>query len=88
MQSKTSLISNLLEDVRVNLETLGEQKAVIDHVAERLARLEFVMQEAQNTLRNLQQERELAERIEESIKQLRARTAAKPDETRKPAASA
>ena len=27
-------------------------------------------------------------RIEESIKQLRARTAAKPDETRKPAASA
>jgi chromosome segregation ATPase len=88
VQSKTSLISNLLEDVRVNLETLGEQKAVIDHVAERLARMEFVMQEAGNTLRNLQHERELAERIEESIKQLRARTAAKTDEVRKPAASA
>jgi hypothetical protein len=87
VQSKTSLISNLLEDVRVNLETLGEQKAVIDHVAERLARMEFVMQEAQNTLRNLQHERELAERIEESIKQLRSRTAAK-SEDRKPAASA
>jgi len=88
VQSKTSLISNLLEDVRVNLETLGEQKAVIDHVAERLARLEFVMQEAQNTLRTLQHERELAERIEESIKQLRTRTAAKSDDARKPAASA
>jgi hypothetical protein len=46
------------------------------------------MQEAQNTLRNLQHERELAERIEESIKQLRTRTAAKADEPRKPAASA
>ena len=87
VQSKTSLISNLLEDVRVNLETLGEQKAVIDHVAERLARLEFVMQEAQNTVHNLQHERELAERIEESIKQLRTRTAAKSDD-RKSAASA
>ena len=30
VQSKTNLISNLLQDVRVNLETLGEQKAVID----------------------------------------------------------
>ncbi len=75
VQSKTNLISNLLEDVRVNLETLGEQKAVIDHVAEKLARLEFVMQEAQNTLRTLQHERELAERIEQSIKQLRTRSA-------------
>ena len=32
------------------------------------------MQEAQNTLRMLSQERELAERIEQSIRQLRART--------------
>jgi hypothetical protein len=46
------------------------------------------MQEAQNTVRNLQHERELAERIEESIKQLRSRTAAKTDEARKSAASA
>ena len=71
--AKTNLISNLLEDVRINLETLGEQKAVIDHLTEKLARLEFVMQEAQNTLRMLNHERELAERIEQSIKQLRSR---------------
>ncbi len=80
VQSKTSLISNLLEDVRINLETLGEQKAVIDHVGEKLARLEFMMQEAQNTLRTLQHERELAERIEQSIKQLRTRTTTKPED--------
>ena len=68
-----------LEDVRINLETLGEQKAVIDHVGEKLARLEFMMQEAQNTLRTLQHERELAERIEQSIKQLRTRAATKDE---------
>ena len=58
--------------MRINLETLGEQKAVIDHVAEKVAQLEFMLQEARNTLRTLQHERELAERIEQGIKQLRA----------------
>ena len=40
----------------------------IDHIIDRLAKLEFVTVEAQNTLRMLSQERELAERIEQSIK--------------------
>ena len=71
---------HVLDDVRVNLETLGEQKAVIDHVAETVARLDFMLQEARNTLRTLQQERELAERIEQGIKQLRTRTAAPAEE--------
>ena len=75
VQAKTNLISNLLEDVTVNLETLGEQKSVIDHLTEKLARVDFTMQEAQNTLQTLKHERELAERIEESIKQLRTKTA-------------
>ena len=65
----------LLEDVSVNLETLGEQKSVIDHLTEKLARIDFTMQEAQNTLQTLTHERELAERIEQSTKQLRTRTA-------------
>ena len=64
----------MLDDVRINLETLGEQKAVIDHVAEKVAQLEFTLQEARNTLRTLQHERELAERIEQGIKQLRSKT--------------
>jgi hypothetical protein len=48
---------------------------VVDHTAEKVARLEFVLQEARNTLRALQHERELAERIETNVKQLRAKTA-------------
>ena len=85
VQSKTTLITNLLEDVRVNLETVGEQKAVVDHIIDRLAKLEFVTVEAQNTLRMLSQERELAERIEQSIKQLRGRAGANPEEGRQSA---
>ena len=71
---KANAIVHLLDDVRINLETLGEQKAVVDHVAEKVAQLEFMLQDARNTLRTLQHERELAERIAQGIKQLRART--------------
>jgi hypothetical protein len=61
----------MLEDVRLNLETLGEQKAVVDHVMDNFNRLTEKVQEAQTTLRSLQTERELAERIERGIKNLR-----------------
>ena len=74
METKANAIVHVLDDVRINLETLGEQKAVIDHVAEKVAQLEFMLQEARNTLRTLQHERELAERIEQGIKQLRSKT--------------
>ena len=73
IEVKTQMITNLLADVRVNLETLGEHKSQVDHLSEKLARLDFMTQEAQNTLKTLQRERELAERIEQGIKQLRAR---------------
>ena len=75
VQAKTNLISNLLEDVSVNLETLVEQKSIIDNLTEKLARVDFTMQESQNTLQALKHEREMAERMEKSIKQLRAKTA-------------
>ena len=74
VQLKTNVIINMLEDVRINLETVGEQKAVVDHVMETFTRLTETAREASSTLRALQGERELAERIERSIKQLRART--------------
>ena len=45
---------------------------------------DFTMQEAQNTLQMLKHERELAERMEKSIKQLRTKTA-KADHPRKAA---
>jgi hypothetical protein len=66
----------MLQDINVNLEMLGEQRAVVDHVGEKLARLDFTLQEAHNTLRALQREREMAERIEQSIKALRTRSGA------------
>jgi hypothetical protein len=85
VQARATLTANLLEDVRVNLETVSEQKAVVDHLTERLATVQFVMQEAQNTLRLLNQERELAERIEQGIRQLRARTVSDKAEGQKTA---
>lgn len=72
VQTRANAITNLLDDINVNLEMLGEQRAVIDHVGEKMARLDFMVQEAQNTLRALQREREVAERIEQGIRSLRA----------------
>jgi hypothetical protein len=74
VQLKTNVMSHMLADVRLNLETLSEQKSVIDHVIENLAGLNEMVQGAQATLKALQTERELAERIERGIKQLRAKT--------------
>ncbi len=76
VQSRANTITHMLGDINVNLEMLSEQRAVIDHVGEKLARLDFTVQEAQNTLRALQREREVAERIEQGIKALRARAEA------------
>ncbi|HSC01193.1 MAG TPA: hypothetical protein VLE45_14845 [Burkholderiaceae bacterium] len=75
VQSRADGIKHLLDDIHVNLEMLSGQRAVIDDVGEKLARLDFTVQEAHNTLRALQRERELAERIEQGIKALRARRA-------------
>ena len=74
VQLKTNVIVNVLEDVRVNLEMLSEQRAVVDHVVESMARLNETVQSAQATLKALQTERALAERIERGIKLLRTKT--------------
>jgi hypothetical protein len=70
------VIVNMLQDVQVNMETLGEHKAVLDHVMETFSRLSEMASEAQATLKALHTERELAERIERGIQQLRVRTSA------------
>ena len=74
VQTRADSVTHMLGDMNLNLEMLGEQRAVIDHVGEKLARLDFTVQEAQNTLRALQREREVAERIEQGIKALRSRS--------------
>ena len=75
VQLKVGVITNLLEDVRVNMESVGEQRAVLDHVMENLTKLNDMVASGQSTLRALQAERELAERIERGIKALRSKTA-------------
>ena len=82
VQLKVNVITGMLADVRVNLETVGEQKAVLDHVLEGLATLSERVSEAQSTLRSLQAERELAERIAAGIKSLRSRTTITDDRKR------
>jgi DNA-binding transcriptional LysR family regulator len=84
--SLSDRIVNMVEDVRINLETLTEQKAIVDHVVESLAKLSTLVQEGQTTLRALHAERELAERIERGIRQLRAKST--PEEGKRSAASA
>ncbi len=74
VETRANAITHMLGDINVNLEMLSEQRSVIDHVGEKLARLDFTVQEAQNTLRSLQREREVAERIEQGIKALRTRS--------------
>jgi DNA repair exonuclease SbcCD ATPase subunit len=69
LQSKATLIE-LLEAVRTNLATVNEQKAMVDRLNERLANVQFVIQEAHQTLQMLNQERELVERLDDSIRQL------------------
>jgi len=84
VQAKTNAIVHVLDEVRINLETVGEHKAVVDQLAEKVAQLEFLLQEARNTLRTLQHERELAERIEQGIKQMRSRSSV-PEEGKRTA---
>ncbi len=73
VQSKTEMIANLLEDIGANLDMVAAQKAQIEYVSDQVARLEFSVQQSQNTMRALHQERERAERVEEAIRQLRTR---------------
>jgi hypothetical protein len=54
----------------------------MDHVMSNFNRLSEMVREAQSTLRALQGERELAERIERSTRQLRAKTAGGEDAKR------
>jgi predicted nucleic acid-binding Zn-ribbon protein len=78
VQARTASISHMLGDIQIHQERLNEQRVVIDQVGERLARLDFTLQEAQNTLRALQRERDASERTEQSLKALRARSVVRP----------
>jgi chromosome segregation ATPase len=74
----------LLDDVRLTLDTVSEQKAMIDHVTETLAKVDDVIVEAKGTTRALQAERKLAQRIVEKVRNIHARAGADIQEVAEP----
>ena len=62
-------LANVISDVEANLENLKEQRSVVDHVAEKLARLDFALQRAEAATRELREERALAARIYKNMQQ-------------------
>ena len=73
VQRKADTIMNILGDVQITLESVSEQKAMVDHVFAELARIEYLVQEARGTMTALQTERDVAQRIVESVRQIHAR---------------
>jgi predicted nuclease with TOPRIM domain len=61
----------LLMDIRAGLQTLGSQKAVVDHVIEQSGQLAFEVKEAEALLEALRREREMTQRIHDAVKELR-----------------
>ena len=84
VENKANVILNLLDDVRINVDTIAGEKAIVDQVAQTVAQLECRLQEARSTLSTLQHERELAERLEQGIRQLCLKTA-RPEDVTTPA---
>jgi chromosome segregation ATPase len=76
VRRRCDAVIRLLDDMRITLDTVGEQKAMVDHVAENLARLDDVISEARGTTKALQAERKLAQRIVENIRSVHARAGA------------
>ena len=73
VRRKADAVVCLLDDIRVTLDTVSEQKAMIDHVAEHLVRLDDAIAEARGTTKALQTERKLAQRIVENVRTVHAR---------------
>ena len=73
VQRKADAIMNILGDVHITLDSVSEQKAMVDHVFAELARIEHLVQEARGTMRALQAERDVAQRIVENVRQIHAR---------------
>ena len=59
------------DDIHVNLQHFKQQKTVIDHVAEKLAQLDFSIKQADVLTKELQEERRLAGRIYQAIRSMR-----------------
>jgi chromosome segregation ATPase len=76
VRRKADAVAHLLDDVRVTLDAVGVQKAMIDHVADKVAHLDDVLAEARATTKALQAERSMAQRIVDNLRNVHARTGA------------
>jgi ABC-type transporter Mla subunit MlaD len=74
METNLTFLTRLLNAVRADLKSIGERKALIDGFAQKVSSVEAALQQAQQVLGTLNSERQLAERIEQSLRQLRSRT--------------
>jgi len=54
---------------------------MVDHVFDELARLEYIVQDARGTMRALQAERHVAQRIVENVRQIHARATTEDKKT-------
>ncbi len=61
----------LLMDIRGGIDTLRGQKVVVDHVIETTGKLNYQAKEAEGLIATLRQEREITQRIQEALKEMR-----------------
>ena len=62
-----------LEETRTKLQLVAEQKVLVDRASEQVSALDTMLQESERVLRNLERERQVAERISETTRQLQQR---------------
>jgi DNA repair exonuclease SbcCD ATPase subunit len=65
---KIDALNHIVNDIDVNLEHFEGQKAMIQHLAEKISKLDVLVQHAEVTARELREERQLAFRIQKTIK--------------------
>jgi hypothetical protein len=66
-----SRADSLLIEIRVGLESLASQKAVVDHVIATSGKLTFQAKEAERLIEVLQDERDLTQGVHDAVKELR-----------------
>jgi chromosome segregation ATPase len=68
---RINALNNVMADIHVNLQSFKQQKEVIDHIGDKLMRLDFALKRAEVLTKELHEERELARRIYQNIRALR-----------------
>jgi chromosome segregation ATPase len=70
-EQRIARLDALVVDVRASLESLQSQKATIDHVLDKASQLTFLAKEAEALIVTLREERDIASRVSEGLKELR-----------------